>query len=57
MEAQVVSRWLATAGIRGVHPSLVSSLALLVDRGREGARGMERGCLVNCRGEGGVYSF
>lgn len=48
IDAHVVSRWLATALGVVLQPSLVSSDALLVERGREGARGMERGCLVNC---------
>ncbi len=48
IDAHVVSKWLATVGIRRVHPSFVSSDALLVERGSEGARGIDRGCFVNC---------
>lgn len=48
IDAHVVSRWLATALGVVLQPSLVSSEALLVERGSDEARGMERGCLVNC---------
>lgn len=56
IDAHVVSRWLATALGVVLHPSLVSSEALLVERGSDGARGIDRGCLVNCASTGCVRS-